>query len=108
MKILNKIILFQRKVAYGLCVFSLGMVVSSFFKSNDSLKEDLNYSFQVIKQQDAYNNILEKVIEENYNHVKRMQLIAGVDTIKDVFTYKMKILNPIDQKTLLHYDMRKN
>lgn len=84
------------------------MAVSSFFKEEDSSSEDLIYSFQVIKQQDQYNKILEKVIEENYNHVKRMQLIAGVDTIKDVFTYKMKLLNPIDQKALLNYDMRKN
>lgn len=87
---------------------ALGCVIHSFTipESLEQSNKDLKFSLQIIKEQHIYIQTLEKVVKTNHNHVKRMQLIAGVDTLKDVFSYKMKVLNPIDQKNLLHYDLR--
>lgn len=52
---------------------------------------------QLVSKQDT-------IIKRCYDHVLRMQIIAGVDTIDNVFTYKEKILNPINTKSTLYWN----
>lgn len=81
------------------------LVILVYINSNDKkhYKKELDKCGVKMNQMDSVINVQNEIIKENYNHVKRIQLIAGVDSIKDVFSYKDKVLNGVDVKRLLHY-----
>lgn len=77
------------------------LVVNYINNINDKNKIEINAYRKLIK--DQTNNIKQKndVIRNFYNYSKRIQLLAGVDTLDNVFTFEEKLKNPIKIRCLL-------
>lgn len=89
-------------LATFLFVIAIFLLLSIIHKKTTKIKE----LKKVID--DQHQNIIYKndVILQSYNSVKRMQLIAGVDTIDNVFTYQEKLANPVNTRKLTRANLR--
>lgn len=67
----------------------------------ESFEKDKIIQYQMV-------NIKEKnaMIEEGFNHVTRMQIIGGVEPLKDVIEYKDKIKTKLVYRKLNSIDLR--
>lgn len=87
------------KVIFVLLLFGCDNKPCHYETKSIELEEFLRY-------QDGVINVQNDIIKQGYNSVVRLQLIAGVDTIDSVFTYKEKLLNSINTKNLTKEDLR--
>lgn len=70
----------------------------------EKLNQDHNTICNLQNQINIMNEIIEdqeKELNDFRDHVKRMQMIAGVKNPDSVFTYKEKLAHPINTKNLI-------
>lgn len=97
-----------------LVISILMVVIASLLLQKQSLKSEFNKNVddynKIVKEINHRTKLLDSVVEDNrmwHNHAVRMQLIAGVKNPDTIFTWKEKVIHPINTKRTIKYKVKK-
>lgn len=81
--------------------FLIGSTYSSFKKSSIRGKKIKLLTLHIEKQKDSV-LWLSNELRKHESHIYRMQRIAGIKNPDSVFTWKEKVLHPVNTYNLIH------